>query len=65
MIDKTLARMIDESLPICRQSDALLRRKQLETCAHQAHLVLIEPRQSMIRKSGNRFSEKIMLNQEI
>ena len=41
MIDKTLARMIDESLRICRQSEASLRRKPLESHAEQAHLVLM------------------------
>jgi hypothetical protein len=42
MIDKTLARMIDESLQICRESEVRLHRKRLETRVNQAHLVLID-----------------------
>jgi hypothetical protein len=43
MIDKTLARMIDGWLQICRESEVPLHRKRLETHVNQAHVVRIDP----------------------
>ena len=40
MIDKTLARMIDETLRKCLEIDGFCRRKMLELPVNQAHLTL-------------------------
>jgi len=39
MIDKTLARMIDETLPQCRKMFGIRWRKMLEIPVNQAHLM--------------------------
>jgi hypothetical protein len=49
MIDKTLARMIDEMLRHCRDSSVFGRSKMLEVRANRAHLVglpFLRPRPS-------------------